>query len=97
MLASFRLQSEHSPRGWALPTRAGFTHTGRRQRGKTFIGDHVAALLAAAVLGRGQAVERGVNLGEVAPNPVKHRKDLGALEGDRRTLGIVLVVDVATS
>ena len=56
------------------------------------VGDRVAAHLAAAVGAVGDALEGGVDLGEVLLGLLDERADLGALVGDRRALGVVLVV-----
>ena len=52
----------------------------------------VAAHLAATVGAVGDALEGGVDLGEVLLGLLDERADLGALVGDRRALGVVLVI-----
>src|SRR6478609_4824090 len=65
---------------------------GRRPCPEPLVGDRVAAHLAATVGAVGDAPEGGVDLGEVLLGLLDERADLGALVGDRRSLGVVLVI-----
>ena len=65
---------------------------GRRPCPEPLVGDRVAAHLAATVGPVGDALEGGVDLGEVLLGLLDQRADLGALVGDRRSLGVVLVI-----
>jgi hypothetical protein len=71
------------------------TITGCRTDSEAFVGNDRPALFASAVGARLESLERVVNLGETVACLLAQRGDLRPLERDRRTFGIVLIVEVA--
>src|SRR4051812_20689930 len=72
--------------------RAGHAGGGCRADRQPFRSNRLAALLASAVVAVLEAGKGVVQLGEVMAGSVDQGRHLRALEGDRRALGIMLIV-----
>lgn len=75
--------------------RAGHTRPDVRTGGESLVADRAAAALTGSVSARGEPLEGAVDLRELTSGLIAERCELLALEGNRCTFRIMLIVEVA--